>query len=160
MNPKIKKTAFILVLLSVYVISSAFFYNKKGGCDSDGLYAEAVLKLKKYTLIEEYPFYIKKKKKSGPIEFKKQIITLNNGVKYKFFTVKNPEYDGQPILSIYNNEKQEFLLGSTYNASMKKFYNEIEFECKSTGNYCLSLSFHDGQEGCAIGIFASLIKAN
>jgi hypothetical protein len=118
---------------------------------------EAVDRLKKFTMIENFPYYLKKKKKSDPIEFKKQTITLSRGVRYKFYTVRNEDYDGLPILAIYNNEKQEFLLGTTYNPSLKKFYNELEFECKTTGNYCLSLCFQDGLEGCAIGVFASLI---
>ncbi|WP_317897994.1 hypothetical protein [Aurantibacillus circumpalustris] len=101
---------------------------------------------------------MKKKKGSASIEYKKQVITLNRGVRYKFFAVRNKDYEGQPILTIYNNEKQEFMLGSTYNSTFKKFYNELEFECKTTGNYCLSFSFLDGEEGCALGIFSSLVN--
>jgi len=120
--------------------------------------ATAVDQLKRFTLIQEFPFYMKKKKKNDAIEYKKQVITLNRGVRYKFYAVRNAEYEGLPILSIYNNEKQEFLLGSTYNPTFKRFYNELEFECKTTGNYCLSFSFLDGMEGCALGVFSSLVK--
>jgi hypothetical protein len=157
MKPKFQKLVYPFLILSVFFMCSGFYDLKRGGCNNSELIKEAVDQLKKYTLVQEFPFYMKKKKKDE-IEYKKQIITLNRGVRYKFFTVRNPDYEGMPILSIYNNEKQEFLLGTTYNATFKKFYSELEFECKTTGNYCLSFSFQDGLEGCALGIFASLIK--
>ena len=157
-----KKTTFKLSSIGgtilVFMLCSAFYLHKKGGCDNESLMVEATSQLKKYTMIQDFPFYLKKKKKNSEIEYKKQIITLNRGVKYKFYTVRNSEFEGVPIVSIYNNEKQEFLLGSTYNSNSKKFYSELEFECKTTGNYCLSFNFQDGLEGCAIGIFASMMK--
>jgi hypothetical protein len=134
------------------------FYIKKNGCESEEMQSAALAQLKKFNLVQEYPFYFKKKKGKGPVEYKKQVITMNRGVRYKFYAVRNPEFDGIPVLAIYNNESQEILLGSTYNATFKKYYNELEFECKTTGNYCLSFSFQDGLEGCALGVFASLIK--
>ncbi|MES2763801.1 MAG: hypothetical protein V4677_16415 [Bacteroidota bacterium] len=159
MKNKLKRIIFTLSILCLSIIcSSSYYHTKKGGCEKESLMIEATNKLKKYTLIQDFPFYIKKKKKSGEIEYKKQIITLNRGVNYKFYTIRNTDYDGMPILSIYNNEKQEFLLGTTYNTTLKKFYSEIDFECKTTGNYCLSLCFQDGLEGCAVGVFASMIK--
>lgn len=145
-------------LVLVFLALTAFKGIKKGDCTTSEMTAAAVDQLKKFTLIQQFPFYMKKKKKSDETEYKKQIITLNRGVRYKFYAVKNNDYDGQPILAIYNNEKQEFLLGSTYNPTFKRFYNELEFECKTTGNYCLSFSFLDGMEGCALGVFSSLVK--
>ncbi|MES2678699.1 MAG: hypothetical protein V4635_02385 [Bacteroidota bacterium] len=155
---KTKLIIYPVLLLTIIFTCSGFYSFKKGGCDNSTLIKEAVDQLKKFTLIQDFPFYLKKRKKDHDIEYKKQIITLNRGVRYKFFTVRSSEYDGLPILSIYNNEKQEFLLGTTYNATFKRFYSELEFECKTTGNYCLSFSFQDGMEGCAVGIFSSLIK--
>lgn len=154
----IKKIAYFLSILSLAFTGFAFYSLKKGDCSNSQMTTTAVDQLKKFTLIQEFPFYMKKKKKDGEIEYKKQVITLNRGVRYKFFAVKNTEYEGQPILSIFNNEKQEFLLGSTYNPTFKRFYNELEFECKTTGNYCLSFHFLDGVEGCALGVFSSLVK--
>ncbi|PBQ34540.1 hypothetical protein CNR22_23070 [Sphingobacteriaceae bacterium] len=158
MNKSLKKTYFFILTLISLVILSPVFGFKKGGCNHERLMTEAVDRLKKYTLLQDFPLYMKEKKKKDAIEFKKQIITLNRGVKYKFYTVRNTDYEGLPILSIYNNEKMEFLLGITYNANLKKFYNELEFECKTTGNYCLAFNFQDGLEGCGLGVFASLIK--
>lgn len=145
-------------LLGIVLSTFLFFSFKKGDCTSSEMSAMAVDQLNKFTLMQEFPFFIKKKKKSEEIEYKKQMITLNRGVRYKFYAIKNKEVDGLPIITIYNNEKQEFMLGSTYNSTFKKFYNQLEFECKTSGNYCLSMSFLDGEEGCALGIFASLIK--
>jgi len=151
----VRSTLFLLVFMFAGLAFTPF---KKGDCTNSEMTATAVDQLKKFTLIQQFPFYMKKKKKNEETEYKKQVITLNRGVRYKFFAVKNADYDGQPIITIYNNEKQEFLLGTTYNATFKRFYNELEFECKTTGNYCLSFSFLDGMEGCALGVFSSLVK--
>jgi hypothetical protein len=158
MKPKFKKLVYFFSIFSLVIVCAGLSGFKKGDCTNSDMTATAVDQLKKFTMIQDFPFYMKKKKKSDGIEYKKQVITLNRGVRYKFFTVKNNDYEGVPIVSIYNNEKQEFLLGSTYNPTFKRFYNELEFECKTSGNYCLSFSFQDGLEGCALGVFASLIK--
>jgi len=147
-----------MISVVVLIVICLLLSFKKEKCESKEMASESIDRLKKFTLIQSFPFYMKKKKKSEEVERQTQIITLSRGVHYKFFNVKNPEYDGVPIVSIYNNEKMEFLLGTTYNASFKRFYNELEFECKTTGNYCLAFSFYEGLEGCAIGVFSSLIK--
>lgn len=136
----------------------AMSFKKEDKCVNETMKKEVSDRLKKYTLIENFPFHLKAKRKKDPVEYKKQVITLNRGVKYKFYAIRNSEYEGLPVITIYNNEKMEFLVASTYNLNMKKFYNEIEFECKTTGNYCLAMSFLDGLEGCALGVHASLIK--
>ena len=145
------------ILIVLWSMLTSF---KGDGCVSEQMNKEAVSKLKKYSLIENYPFYMKKKKKKDVPETKKVIVTLNNGMRYKFFSIKNPDYEGIPILTIYNNEKMEFMVASTYNANMNKFYNDMEFECKTTGNYCLVFSFFEGEEGCGLGIYSLLASAS
>jgi hypothetical protein len=153
-----KKTHFPSRVLLLVLISTALLAFKKGDCTNETMRSEAVDRLKKFTLLQEFPVYLKKKGKKDPVEYKKQMIMLNSGVRYKFYTIKNPEYEGTPILTIYNNDRLEFMIGSTYSIHSKKFYNEVEFECKTSGNYCLAFSFHEGFEGCALGVFSSLIK--
>ena len=155
MKSLLKKTYSILSLIVVVLFMMAF---KEDKCVNESMNKEVSVRLKKFTLIQQFPFRMKEKRKKDPIEYKKQVIALSSGVKYKFYAIRNTEFEGLPIMTIYNNEKLEFLLGSTYNFNSKKFYNEIEFECKSTGNYCLAMSFQDGMEGCSLGVFASLIK--
>jgi hypothetical protein len=156
MKPFLKKLPLALSL--IVAIFMAMSFNKEDKCVNQSMSKEVTERLKKYTLIDNFPFHLKEKKKKDPVEYKKQVITLNRGVKYKFYAIRNSEYEGLPIVTIYNNEKMEFLIASTYNFNMKKFYNEVEFECKSTGNYCLAMGFLDGMEGCALGVHASLIK--
>ncbi len=158
MNSLYKSISYCICLMFVLVICTGFYSYKKGDCKDSEMIQAMVDRLGRFTLIQEFSFLVKKKSKDGTLQYKKLIITLNRGVRYKFFAVKSKSYDGLPVLSIFNNEKQEFLLGSTYNATFKRFYNELEFDCKSTGNYCLSLNFLDGVEGCAIGVFSSLVK--
>lgn len=157
MKPVLKKLTALLALIMILFVTMAFNFIKEDKCINEVMNKEVTSRLKKFTLIQQFPFHLREKKKKDPIELKKQVITLSSGVKYKFYTIKNSEYEGMPIITIYNNEKLEFLVASTYNLSSKKFYNEIEFECKSTGNYCLAMSFQDGMEGCALGVFSSLI---
>lgn len=147
-----------LTAILIVTLVMAMSFKKEDKCVNETMKKEVSDRLKKYTLIENFPFHLKAKRKKDPVEYKKQVITLNRGVKYKFYAIRNSEYEGLPVITIYNNEKMEFLVASTYNLNMKKFYNEIEFECKTTGNYCLAMSFLDGLEGCALGVHASLIK--
>lgn len=154
----LKKVIKFSSIAAFFVVCSGFYVFKKGDCTSSEMTETAVDKLKKFTMIQNYPYYFKKSKKGQLAAVQKQVITLNRGVRYKFYAVKNEKYDGKPVISIYNDEKQEFLLGSTYNPTFKRFYNELEFECKTTGNYCLSFSFLDGEEGCALVVFSSLVK--
>jgi hypothetical protein len=154
---KFRKVAVKLVMLSLMVcLFSSFNTIKRRDCNPLLLLDEALKRLKKFTLIKDYQFNFKEKKKKGEIEVLKQTITLNRGVRYKFLAVENPEYEGKAVVTIFNNEKQEILIASSYSASMQKFYDQIEFECKTTGNYCLSFYFKDGLEGCAVGVHSFL----
>lgn len=155
-NHIIKRILVTSVLVSICLVNSSFNSIKRRDCNPLVLLDEAVKKIKKYTLVKDYPFNFKEKKKKGSVEYLKQMITLNRGVKYKFLAVENKEFEGKPVVTIYNNEKQEFLLASTFNTNSQSFYDEIVFECKTTGNYCISFSFKDGLEGCAVGVHAFL----
>lgn len=147
-----------LLITAVFIFYTAMSFNtiKKKDCNSENLLSKGFDRLKKYSLVKGYPFSFKEKKKDKPADCLKQIVTLNRGVKYKFFAVHSEDFDGKPVITIHNNEKQEFLLASSYNFNFKTFYEEINFECKTTGNYCLGFSFLDGKEGCAVGIMAFL----
>jgi len=144
------------LMLGLSLLMSSY---KKGSCVTSEMNMAAVDQLKKFNMVQQYPVYLKRNKKADAEGTFKQVLTLNRGVRYKFFAIKNPDYTGQPVLTIYNNEKMEFMIGSTYNASFKRFYNELEFECKTSGNYCFTLNFLDGEEGCALGVYSSLIQA-
>lgn len=157
MKIKFKKIVFYVSIIFSFCFFASFIIKKKE-CDRQALLDIATTKIKKFVLIKDYPFSFKKKKKNDPIEYSKQTVMLNRGITYRFYAVKNEEFEGVPIVYIYNNEKQEFLLGSTYNTALNKFYDEIKFECKSTGNYCLSFCFQDGLEGCGLGVFSSNVK--
>ncbi len=159
MNSKVIHTKSLLIFVLIVALALSTFSFKRGGCDKEELMPMAVEKLKKFTLIQDFPFFMnkKKKKEEGP-EVKRQVITLNRGVRYKFFAIRNTNYPGLPIVTIYNNEKMEFLVGTTYNTQLQKFYEVIEFECKTTGNYLLQFSIQNNAEGCGLGVFSSLVK--
>lgn len=144
------------LLVLIMVLVSSFNNVRKKDCNPLILLDEAVKKMKKFTLIKDYPFNFREKKKKDGIEYLKQMITLNRGVRYKFLAIPNKEFEGKPIVSIYLSEKTDIIVATSYNTKTKAFYDEIEFECKTTGNYCLSFCFQDGLEGCAVGVHAFL----
>jgi len=153
-----KKSAKVFATLALFacafIVTSSFTFKKKK-CDYDAMRKEAFKKMDPFALINDYEIYMgeKKKSESGQV---KQTVILNRGVKYKFYAIQNKRLEGIPIVTIYNNEKQDFMLATTYNAHVKRFYEEIEFECKTSGNYCLAFSFQEGKEGCALGVSSFL----
>lgn len=146
----------VLFMIPLLWLTTSFIVIKKKECNEQELTAKGVDKLKNYSLIKYYPFNFREKKKNKPVELLKQVVTLTRGVKYRFYTVANSDFEGKPVISIYNNEKLQILFACSYNNTTQKFYDEISFECKTTGNYCLTFSFFDGQEGCAVGMMSFL----
>lgn len=124
----------------------------KDSCNSDGIYKQALGMLKNYSLIKDYRVYLKKKKKSDPVEFAYFPITLNRDVKYKFYCLSSPEYKGKLVLTLYNSMKREFTVATTYNPATKTAHESIEFMSHSTGNFCIGFYFLEGEEGCGVGV--------
>lgn len=145
------KTALMLVL--VLTLTSG-----KDPCAGDELYNQALSMLKDYSLIKDYRVSLKKKKKNGPEEFMYFPITLNRNQKYRFYGVSSPLLKGKLVITIYNNMKRDFQVATTYNKATQTARESIEFQCSTTGNFCIGISFLNGEEGCGVGI-ASFMKS-
>ncbi len=141
------------LILSILIIASLCSF-KKDSCDLDALYEQALTKLKKFHLVKEYKIS-QKKNKDAP-EFQYFPVTLNSGVKYRFYALDNAELEGRLVICIYNNMKQEFLVASTYDKLSKRIRDGIEFTSQTTGNFCIGLYFTDGKKGCGVGITSFL----
>ena len=94
---------------------------------------------------------MKKGKSDGPVPSQRAAVILNSGSVYKIFTVSAKDYQGKLIADFYT---QEGLLASTYGQELRKHYESIEFECKKTGIYYISLYFEGAKEGCGICILS------
>lgn len=125
---------------------------KKDKCNSDALFDQALLKLKKFSLIQDYRIYSKKKKKVTPEEYQYFTIPLNRGVTYKFQAISNPDYEGKLIINLYTNPTKDYMFATTLSQGTKNVHESIEFKCSSTGNYCIGYYFQDGLEGCGVAV--------
>jgi len=150
------KPLLALALALVFVVTSSF-HSTKRRCDCDGLAGQALGQLKKFSIMKEYQVYLPEFKRKSEAKVMKEEVVLHKGVRYKFITIQNKKYEGVPILTIYNNPKMEFLVGTNYNSYTKRFAEAIEFECQASGTYCLAMSFQDGMEGCAV-VLTSFMK--
>lgn len=127
---------------------------KKDKCNSDALYEQVVVKLKKFTVLKDYRIYMKKKKKLTLDDYEYFIIPLNRGVVYKFQAISSPDFDGKLVINLYNNPQKEFMFATTLSQGTKTVKESIEFKCQSTGNFCIGYYFLDGSEGCGVAVSA------
>ncbi|MBS1637552.1 MAG: hypothetical protein JST26_16675 [Bacteroidetes bacterium] len=146
-----RKIHFIRLLLLLVIPLMAF---KKEKCNSDILYEETLKKMKKFSLIKDYRIYLKKKKKKDQPEFQYFNITLNRGVKYKFFSVSSSEFTGKMIMNLYSNPQKEFMVATTLSQASGDPKESVEFLSQTTGNFCVGFYFKDGEEGCGVGILS------
>lgn len=142
----------ILKFLLLLIIPLMGF--KKDKCNSDALYEQAVMKLKKFSVLKDYRIYMKKKKKVTPEDYEYFTIPLNRGVVYKFQSISNPDFEGKMVINLYNNPQKEFMFATTLSQGTKAVKESIEFKCQSTGNFCVGYYFLDGAEGCGVAISA------
>ncbi len=122
----------------------------------DTIYSNALQKLKKFHLLKDYRMTQKKNKREPEMEF--YPLTLNSGVKYRFYALDSPDMEGRLVINIYSSMQKEFLVASTYDKVSKRVREGIEFTSQSTGNFCIGLYFTDGNKGCGVAISSFLSK--
>ena len=144
------------IVFLVFVTFS--FIPSKQNCVSDELYESTLKKLSQYALLKDYRIYVPKKKVNDPEATVFFPITLNSGVKYKFWGAQNDKYDGKLTVSLFTtrNGKADFLFATNYRKDIDKFYESIEFQSESTMNCLIAFSFKDGKEGCGLGLSSFL----
>ena len=141
-----------------FIFISFSFIGKKSGCDSNAVYEQALKKLSSFSLLKDYRVYLKAAKKNTPAETVYFPMTLNRGVKYKFFGAQSGEYEGKLTISLFTlrNGKPDFLFATNYENDLNKIYESIEFQSESTMNCLIAFAFKDGKEGCGVGISSFL----
>jgi len=76
-------------------------------------------------------------------------ILLNKGTQYRFTVKADSACTDQIVLKLYDFTK---FYGSNYDESDGMTYTSFDFFCAKTQVYYLSLSFVEGQEGCAAAV--------
>ena len=140
----INKYLLIMIGISTFSLSSLAQCN-------DQLLTLASEKLTNYNYVKDFKIKMKKGKKDAPIPSQRSTVILNSGARYKIYTVSAKDYDGKLIADFFS---QEGIIASTYGQESHKHYESIEFECRKTGVYYISLYFEDAKEGCGICILA------
>jgi len=82
-------------------------------------------------------------------------IMLNSGNHYRFNVAKAKEFEGIPIIQLYEGKK---LLGTSYLASKDKDFKMFDFLCTKTTTYEVIITFKDGKAGCAAGVLSLVRK--
>ena len=105
------------------------------------------------TLLYNSQSYFKEGLKS-PETKKEFTISMHKGSDYQInlFTPENPQ--GIASVKLYDDE---MLLGTTYNPSNKKRYNDFVFKCRKSGTYTIVVEPTDDKETYAL-VAISLIK--
>jgi len=140
-----KWTLIILIILGCF--SSV---NLRAQCD-DGLIAEVADALGNFNYMKDYKVRMEKMKKKNkmPPQISYSII-LNEGKKYRFIINYAEDLPGKLKFEMFGQRSGIVL--TNYDGLSNKYYNGVEFQCKATAMYTVSLSFSDGQEGCGVVI--------
>jgi hypothetical protein len=78
-------------------------------------------------------------------------ILLNKGNHYRFNVHNDENKPGKAKLTLYDDYKD---YGSNINPENGKVYPYFDFYCKKTNPYYISITFVDGEAGCAVGMLS------
>jgi len=140
-----------LLIISIFLLGLLSVKTVKAQCD-DRLIEVCYPEIKDFKFIKHYPVKFKKSKKDAPLTGK-NVVVLNQGVKYRFVVCNASDYSSQLVLQLHQSSNNA-MMSTTYDASSNKVYNDFEFVCKSSGVYYLIYFFQDGKEGCAVILMA------
>ena len=90
-------------------------------------------------------------KNEAPPVYRQAVILRGNNI-YRFNLCNDK---GQAIIRIYDNTN---MVVSSYDTRTKKEYNPINFLCRKTGQYIITINFRDGKAGEAVGIMSHVMK--
>lgn len=133
------------------IFSLVFFYAFGFGQCNEKLVDIAVSQNRGATYLKDFKVKLPATPKNKPRAVAKFQIVLNGGNHYRFNIAKAKEFQGIPIIQLYEGNK---LLGTSYLSSKNKDYKMFDFLCQKTGTYKIFISFKDGQAGCAVGILS------
>ncbi len=133
------------------IISISFLYTLSFGQCNEKLIDIAVSQNRGATYLKDFKVKLPATPKNKPIAIAKYQIVLNGGNHYRLNIAKASEFEGTPIIQLYEGSK---LLGTSYLTSKDKDYKMFDFLCQKTATYQIFISFKDGSAGCAAGILS------
>jgi hypothetical protein len=90
-------------------------------------------------------------KDEAPPVYRQAVILRGNNI-YRFNLCNDK---GQAVLRIYDNTN---MIVSTFDTRTNKENNPINFLCRKTGQYIITINFKDGKAGESIGIMSHVMK--
>ena len=93
----------------------------------------------------------KGEKDEAPPVYRQAVILRGNNI-YRFNLCNDK---GQAILRIYDNTN---MVVSTFDTRTNKENNPINFLCRKTGQYIITINFKDGKAGESVGIMSHVMK--
>lgn len=142
--------------LIITLIFALFFFNidVKAQCNEQLVNQCALSVGDNATYLKEFKCKLPKKRRRKPTPVARFTVVLSKGSQYRFTLCKAEDYEGVPILELYDTNRK---FGGTYNIATGKHFKSFDFICTKTGVYQVFMQFMDGKEGCAVGIM-SLVK--
>jgi len=134
-----------------FILTMIFFVTLSFSQCNEKLIDIAVSQNRGATYLKDFKVKLPATPKNKPRAIAKFQIVLNGGNHYRFNISKAKEFNGIPIIQLYEGSK---LLGTSYLTSKQKDYKMFDFLCQKTGTYKIFISFKDGASGCAAGILS------
>lgn len=103
------------------------------------------------TYLKEFRVKLKAQKRGGPRPTARFTVVLNRDAHYRFSLCRAMDYDGEPILELYDANR---MLASTYDIRTGREVQAFDFICRKSAIYQVFIYFKEGEEGCAVGILS------
>ncbi len=142
-----------LVLFIIFASLMVFNFDADAQCNAK-LVDIAVGQNRGATYLKDFRVKLPEAKPGKPVPIARFKIMLNSGNHYRFNVAKAQEFEGTPIIQLYEGKK---LLGTSYLASKDKDFKMFDFLCTKTTTYELIITFKDGKAGCAVAVL-SLVR--
>ncbi len=138
--------AIVAVILALSMISMTQDNRKERVQDCASKAGDGAIYLKEFVVS-----LAKAAKNEAPPVYRQAVILRGNNI-YRFNLCNDK---GQAVLRIYDNTK---MVVSTFDTGTNKEHNPINFLCRKTGQYIITINIKDGKAGESVGIMSHVSK--
>lgn len=139
----LKYLTLTIFLFSVLIVKSQ--------CDGKQLLTEASKSLENFVYVKDFKINLKEAVEKRDPKSITHFVLLNKDVKYRFILAEAEGYEGKLIFDLFGDRG---IVVSSYNQDTKKHYSVLEFACKKSGMYSISLGFEGAKEGCGMLVYS------
>ncbi len=142
-----------IIITSLIIFSALFLFSfdTKAQCNEQLVHECALTVGDNATYMKDFRVKLKRGRRGKPAPVARFSVVLNKGVQYRFNLCKAVEFEGEPVLQLYDTNR---LLGSTIDITTGDEYKSFDFICQKSAIYQVFISFKEGKEGCAVGILS------